>query len=85
MRGDEFGIRVGVDIGGTFTDFVFLTPDGRLQKRKVSSTPEDYAEAIVAGILDVLDGKNTFIDEVVHATTVATNAILEPQTQFETS
>ena len=77
MRGDEFGIRVGVDIGGTFTDFVFLTPDGRLQKRKVSSTPEDYAEAIVAGILDVLDGKNTFIDEVVHATTVATNAILE--------
>ncbi len=73
------GIRVGVDIGGTFTDLVFLTPDGRLQKRKVSSTPLDYAEAIVAGIEEALgtDGGRPHVQEIVHATTVATNAILE--------
>ena len=73
------GIRVGVDIGGTFTDLVFLTTDGRLQKRKVSSTPQDYAEAIVAGIEDALgtDDIRPYVQEIVHATTVATNAILE--------
>jgi hypothetical protein len=75
------GVRVGVDIGGTFTDLVILTPDGRLEKRKIPSTPEDYAEAIIAGICDALagaDGKiDTPISEIVHATTIATNAILE--------
>ena len=50
------GVRVGVDIGGTFTDLVILTPDGRLEKRKIPSTPDDYAEAIIAGILDALGG-----------------------------
>ena len=75
------GVRVGVDIGGTFTDLVILTPDGRLEKRKVPSTPDDYAEAIIAGIRDALGGAagqiETPIAEIVHATTVATNAILE--------
>ena len=73
------GIRVGVDIGGTFTDLVFLTPEGRLQKRKVSSTPHDYAEAIVSGVEDALGTGDTGsgVQEIVHATTVATNAILE--------
>jgi len=75
------GVRVGVDIGGTFTDLVILTPDGRLEKRKIPSTPDDYAEAIIAGILDALGGAGgkieTPIAEIVHATTVATNAILE--------
>ena len=75
------GVRVGVDIGGTFTDLVILTPDGCLEKRKIPSTPDDYAEAIIAGILDALGGAGgrieTPIAEIVHATTVATNAILE--------
>ena len=71
-------IRIGVDIGGTFTDLVFLDQNGNLDKRKVSSTPNDYAEAIVAGICSALGeniGVDTLIEEVVHATTVATNAI----------
>ncbi|MDP6389560.1 MAG: hydantoinase/oxoprolinase family protein [Alphaproteobacteria bacterium] len=75
------GVRVGVDIGGTFTDLVILTPDGTLEKRKIPSTPDDYAEAIIAGIRDALSGAGgqieTPIAEIVHATTVATNAILE--------
>jgi N-methylhydantoinase A len=73
-------LRVGVDIGGTFTDLVFLRPDGRLDKRKVPSTPADYAEAIVRAVGDYLAEAGlagAAVGEVVHATTVATNAILE--------
>jgi N-methylhydantoinase A len=73
-------LRVGVDIGGTFTDLVFIHAEGRLVKRKVPSTPDDYARAILDGVRAYcaetgLDGAD--VDEVVHATTVATNAILE--------
>jgi len=73
-------IRVGVDIGGTFTDLVFLRPDGGLDKRKVPSTPADYARAIVEAVGAYLAEQRLGGDrvgEVVHATTVATNAILE--------
>lgn len=78
--GAAAALRVGVDIGGTFTDLVFLRPDGRLDRRKRPSTPDDYSRAIVDGIADYC-GEADFaagsISEVVHATTVATNAILE--------
>jgi N-methylhydantoinase A len=72
--------RVGVDIGGTFTDIVFLGGDGRLHTRKVSSTVDDYARAIVEGVGEVfreagLSGAD--VAEVLHGTTVASNAILE--------
>jgi N-methylhydantoinase A len=72
--------RVGVDIGGTFTDLVFLRPDGRLDKRKVPSTPSDYSIAIVEGVVAYTTEQGfppESISEIVHATTVATNAILE--------
>ncbi|MSP88272.1 MAG: hydantoinase/oxoprolinase family protein [Alphaproteobacteria bacterium] len=74
------GLRVGVDIGGTFTDLVFLRPDGMLDRRKRPSTPNDYSRAIVEGIADYcaeLGVDGTSVTDVVHATTVATNAILE--------
>ncbi len=75
------GIRIGVDIGGTFTDLVFLEPDGHLEKRKLPSTPDDYARAIVDGVRKYLIESAAKgggdVAELVHATTVATNAILE--------
>lgn len=77
-RGPVF--RVGVDIGGTFTDLVLLGDDGQVFVKKVSSTPDDYARGIIEG-LDAalaehgLDGEA--VGEVVHGTTVASNAILE--------
>jgi len=74
------GLRVGVDIGGTFTDLVFVCADGSLHKRKVPSTPDDYSRAIVEGIVAFCAEQGQSrdqIEEVVHATTVATNAILE--------
>jgi N-methylhydantoinase A len=80
MPSDNPGqLRIGVDIGGTFTDLVIHTPDGRLVKRKLSSTPDDYARAIVDGIVAAVGDAAIGIDEIVHATTVATNAILERQ------
>ena len=76
----EGTLRVGVDIGGTFTDLVFLRPDGRLDKRKTPSTPADYSRAIIDAVSDYCVGQKFAPDqvcEIVHATTVATNAILE--------
>ena len=73
-------LRVGVDIGGTFTDLVFLRPDGRLDKRKTPSTPADYSRAIMDAVTDYCHQQKLAPDkiaEIVHATTVATNAILE--------
>jgi N-methylhydantoinase A len=72
--------RVGVDIGGTFTDIVLLGSDGAIHTKKVSSSVGNYAEAIVDGLLEVfaeseLSGDS--IEEIRHGTTVASNAILE--------
>lgn len=74
------GFRVGVDIGGTFTDIVFLGEDGTTHTKKVSSSADNYARAIIDGISQVFqdisrDGAS--VEEVLHATTVASNAILE--------
>ncbi len=67
-------VRVGVDTGGTFTDFV-IWRGGRLANRKVLSTPRDPSLAILAGVGDILaDSPGAFI---VHGTTVATNALLQ--------
>jgi N-methylhydantoinase A len=73
-------VRLGVDIGGTFTDIVLLARDGRVVTKKVSSSTDDYARAIVEGLNQVFaEGALSSADiaEVLHGTTVASNAILE--------
>ncbi|MCZ6614342.1 MAG: hydantoinase/oxoprolinase family protein, partial [Chloroflexi bacterium] len=64
---------VGVDVGGTFTDFLFLD-EGRLSTYKAPSTPDDPSRAVIDGLreLGVLNEV-----PVVHGSTVATNALLE--------
>jgi N-methylhydantoinase A len=72
--------RIGVDIGGTFTDIVLLGPEGRLSVRKVSSSVDDYARAIVEGLAVALDEAGLTAADVAdirHGATVASNAILE--------
>ncbi len=72
--------RVGVDIGGTFTDIVFLGDDGQVLARKIASTPNDYSEAVLNGIKNgvaELGITSNLISEVSHGFTVATNAIIE--------
>jgi N-methylhydantoinase A len=74
------GPRIGVDIGGTFTDVVLLGSAGTLQTRKVLSTPDDYARGVVEGVLELLRATGTSpesVTKVVHASTVASNAVLE--------
>lgn len=72
--------RIAIDIGGTFTDVVLARPDGSVGTRKVPSTPEDYADGIVQGATELLAASGVSpaaLEDIVHATTVAANTILE--------
>lgn len=76
-------IRVGVDVGGTFTDIILENHDAdknEVTVTKVSSTPHDQSEGVVKGVLQVcqLAGvKPSDIDMLYHGTTVATNMVIE--------
>ena len=71
-------IRIGVDTGGTFTDFVFER-DGRFTLFKLPSTPSDPSLAIRQGLERICTETGAQLDrlEVVHGTTVGTNALLQ--------
>ncbi len=68
-------IQIGIDTGGTFTDFV-LFDGSSLRIHKVPSTPQDPSRSITLGVRDIL-GENLNGLQIVHGTTVATNALLE--------
>ncbi|WP_289150572.1 hydantoinase/oxoprolinase family protein [uncultured Salipiger sp.] len=73
-------LRIAADIGGTFTDVALIRADSTIATRKVSSTPDDYARGVAEGILELVEVEALSPDEigeVMHACTVATNAILE--------
>lgn len=68
-------MRIGIDTGGTFTDFVLFDPQiGRFDTFKLLSTPNDPSEAILEGLSKLRDTKAFTI---IHGSTVATNALLE--------
>ena len=76
--------RIGIDVGGTFTDLVAIDPAGVTTLAKVPSTPEDPSLGVLDGLELLADrfgldraallGQT---DRIVHGTTVATNALLE--------
>lgn len=72
--------RLGVDVGGTFTDFLLLNEDtGETFTAKVPSTPQDSSIGVLNGVAKVCDSTGidpTDIKLVMHGTTVATNAVL---------
>ena len=82
-------IRVGIDIGGTFTDFVIFNPTtAEISTFKVPSTPEDPSEAVINGINRISKALSKYDNlqvqlydqssiAVIHGSTVATNALLE--------
>ena len=70
------GIRLGVDVGGTFTDVVAVAPDGRIHIAKVPSTPRDQSDGVLAGWA-ALGADPDDVAAFAHGTTVATNALLE--------
>ncbi len=69
--------RIGIDVGGTFTDFVLIDLDtGVIQTKKVPTTPADPSEGVLHGITELgvaLDD----LEDVSHGTTTATNALIE--------
>lgn len=69
---------IGVDTGGTFTDIV-MRINGDLFTHKVLSTPQNPAYAVIQGVSEILQMHNTDAEqlEIVHGSTVATNALLE--------
>ena len=73
--------RLGVDVGGTFTDILLIDEDtGATFRAKTSSTPEDQSIGVLRGIDQACAAagiERTSVGDVFHGTTVATNAILE--------
>ena len=73
-------LRLAADVGGTFTDIACLSADGELSTCKIPSTPHDYAHAIIEGIQTLMKSLGSLpesLGELIHASTVATNTILE--------
>src|SRR5215831_18710434 len=72
--------RLGVDVGGTFTDLLLVNEkDGRSWSAKVPSTPADQSVGVLAGLTRVCERAGIDpqeIDHVMHGTTVATNTVL---------
>src|SRR5512143_2617815 len=78
------GYIIGIDVGGTFTDFVVLDLSQKLFHGKVPSTPGDESEGVLAAIRSISDREQKEIaallsetDLVILGTTVATNTMLE--------
>lgn len=77
------GLRVGVDVGGTFTDFLVTDDTGRSEVYKTSTTPDDPSIGFFRGLEKAAEARSqTFpeflasIDTIVHGTTITTNAVL---------
>ena len=80
MGSQNTRMRIGADVGGTFTDVVLIDGEGHVWTHKIPSTPPHFEIAVLEAIKHLLTetnmaGSNVF--EVTHGTTVATNAILE--------
>jgi N-methylhydantoinase A/oxoprolinase/acetone carboxylase beta subunit len=73
--------RVGVDVGGTFTDLIYVDDEGgKILVQKVPTTPEDPSEGTVRGIRELAEqaGESpSALDQVFHGTTIATNIVIE--------
>lgn len=75
--------RIGIDVGGTFTDFLLTSEDGRSEIFKVLSTPDDPSIGLMKGLSEMAVAENMPLREfikkvkvIVHGTTVTTNAVL---------
>jgi N-methylhydantoinase A len=72
--------RIGIDVGGTFTDAVIVSDDGRVRIAKVRSTPERIEAGFMHGLRSLLERAGAAagdIDYLAHGSTVATNAIVQ--------
>ncbi|WP_428538756.1 hydantoinase/oxoprolinase family protein [Rhodopila sp.] len=70
-------LRIGIDIGGTFTDLVAIAADGGVTTHKTLSTPPDYGDGIIEGLRVLLADQPGPVVDVLHATTVGSNTVLQ--------
>ena len=71
--------QIGFDVGGTFTDLVVADSKSGIRTLKVLSTPDDYSRGILSGVAQLVGAgvlEPPSVDRMVHAFTVATNALL---------
>jgi N-methylhydantoinase A len=74
------GVRIGIDVGGTFTDAVLVDGGGKLHIAKVQSTPADISEGFLSGLQVLNSRSGRGLEEIsflAHGTTVATNALVQ--------
>jgi N-methylhydantoinase A len=76
--------RIGIDVGGTFTDFVLVRRDGSIRLSKSPTTPRDQSEGVLNGIDQLARGEHLTLGEllgdttvIVHGTTTADNTLIE--------
>jgi N-methylhydantoinase A len=73
--------RLGVDVGGTFTDLIYVDDEaGQILVHKLPTTPEDPSQGTVRGVRELCEGAGTApsqLDQVFHGTTIATNIVIE--------
>ncbi|HEV3352189.1 MAG TPA: hydantoinase/oxoprolinase family protein [Acidimicrobiales bacterium] len=84
MADNNSGYRVGIDVGGTFTDLICVTPEGHVVLDKTPTTPEDQSVGVMTGVgqLAQAQGLDTEafcarLDSLVHGTTTADNTMIE--------
>lgn len=70
-------VEVAIEVGGTFTDLIWLDGAGEIRTHKVPSTPDDPARAVIGGLEEALDGRTERVRTLFHGSTVATNAVIE--------
>ncbi|MEO1687356.1 MAG: hydantoinase/oxoprolinase N-terminal domain-containing protein, partial [Pseudomonadota bacterium] len=72
-------MRIGADIGGTFTDVVLVDDDtGAFRLGKVLTTPERPDDAVIAGVAEVAGAEAGDVSHLVHGTTLVTRAVRAP-------
>ncbi len=71
------GLRSAADVGGTFTDLVAVDADGAVTRHKTLSTPPEFDSGVLAGLQACSGNSLASLTSLLHASTVATNAILE--------
>lgn len=76
--------QIGIDVGGTFTDFVVVKANDAPRYFKTHSTPDDPSEGVMTGLQDVAGAYGISLAEllaattrIIHGTTVATNTLIE--------
>src|SRR5215813_5492473 len=69
--------KMAIEVGGTFTDLIWLDEGGRVQTHKLPSTPHDPSIGVVEGLEATLGQRLSTLSQLFHGSTVATNAILE--------